>query len=99
MRFELFVSKRYFKSKPKRTLLSLITLLAITGVTIGVTALIVVIAVMSGFESDLKTRIMGIEPHIVIDRSGAPIEDYRPIIRLADATRGVQSAWPAFVHR
>ncbi|MBI5064445.1 MAG: lipoprotein-releasing system transmembrane subunit LolC, partial [Desulfatitalea sp.] len=68
MRFELFISRRYFKSKPRRTILSLITLLSIAGVTIGVTALIAVIGVMSGFEADLKTRILGIEPHLVIDR-------------------------------
>ena len=94
MGFERFISRRYFKSKPKGTLLSLITLLSIAGVTIGVTALIVVIGVMAGFETDLKTRIMGIEPHIVIDRSGAAIEDYKQVVTQAEKIPGVQSAWP-----
>jgi lipoprotein-releasing system permease protein len=94
MRFEFFISRRYFKSRPKRTVLSLITLLSIAGITIGVTALIVVIGVMSGFESDLKTRIMGIEPHLVIDRNHQPIHDYRQIVALARQTPGVRSAWP-----
>ncbi|NNK02378.1 MAG: lipoprotein-releasing system transmembrane subunit LolC, partial [Desulfatitalea sp.] len=58
MRFDFFISRRYFKPKPGRTILSLITLLSIAGVAIGVTALIVVIAVMAGFEADLKSRIM-----------------------------------------
>ncbi|MDA8137731.1 MAG: lipoprotein-releasing ABC transporter permease subunit [Desulfobacteraceae bacterium] len=94
MRFELFISRRYFKSKPKRTILSLITLLSIAGVTIGVTALIVVIAVMSGFEQDLKSRILSIEPHLVIDRNQQPIQDVEKIVSLALQTPGVIAAWP-----
>ena len=94
MRFELFISQRYFKSKPKRNLLSLITFLSIAGVTIGVTALIVVIAVMSGFESDLKTRIMGIEPHLVIDRKGQMLHNYPALIAQAEKIPGVTAAWP-----
>ena len=76
MSFELFISRRYFKSKPNQTIIALITLLSIIGVAIGVTALIVVIAVMGGFESDLKARILGIEPHLVIDQNEAPIKNY-----------------------
>lgn len=94
MRFELFISRRYFKSKPRRTILSLITLLSIAGVTIGVTALIVVIAVMSGFEADLKSRILGIEPHLVIDHHDRPFQDYQKVVALAERTPGVQAAWP-----
>ena len=94
MRFELFISRRYFKSKPKGTILSLITLLSIAGVTIGVTALIVVIGVMAGFETDLKTRIMGIEPHLVIDRNGDAIEGYEHVVTQAKSVSGVQAAWP-----
>lgn len=94
MRFELFISRRYFRSKPRRTILSLITLLSIMGVAIGVTALIVVIAVMSGFESDLKTRIMGIEPHLIIDRTDRSIHNYRQLVKMADRVPGVRAAWP-----
>lgn len=94
MRFELFISRRYFKSRPGRTILSLITLLSIAGVAIGVTALIVVIGVMSGFESDLKNRIMGIEPHLIIDRKNQPIHNYAELVALAQRIPEVQSAWP-----
>jgi lipoprotein-releasing system permease protein len=94
MRFELFISRRYFKSKPRKTVLSLITLLSIAGVAIGVTALIVVIAVMSGFEEDLKTRIMGIEPHLIIDRVDQPIHNYRQLVATVEHIPGVKAAWP-----
>lgn len=94
MSFELFISRRYFKSKPNQTIIALITLLSIIGVAIGVTALIVVIAVMGGFESDLKARILGIEPHLVVDRNEAPIENYGEIVRLCKAHPQTLTAWP-----
>lgn len=94
MRFEYFIGKRYFKSKPRRTILSLITLLSIAGVAIGVTALIVVIAVMSGFEADLKSRIIGIEPHLIVDQDHAPMKDYTALTTGIKQIQGVKSAWP-----
>jgi lipoprotein-releasing system permease protein len=94
MSFELFISRRYFKSKPNQTIIALITLLSIVGVAIGVTALIVVIAVMGGFESDLKARILGIEPHIVIDRNQVPIKDYQRVVQLGEEIPQTLAAWP-----
>jgi lipoprotein-releasing system permease protein len=94
MSFELFISRRYFKSKPNQTIIALITLLSIIGVAIGVTALIVVIAVMSGFESDLKARILGIEPHLVIDRNDAPVKNYPGVVRVCEKNRHILAAWP-----
>ncbi len=95
MTFELFISRRYFKSKPKQTIIALIALLSIIGVAIGVTSLIVVIGVMAGFETDLKTRIMTIEPHLIIQRNNqTTIEDYDAIVDQARRTPGVLAAWP-----
>jgi lipoprotein-releasing system permease protein len=98
MAIEFFISRRYFKSKPKQAIIALITLFSMCGITIGVTALIVVIGVMAGFEQDLKTRIMGIEPHILIDRpSHGPsneIEGYPDAMRKIEHIQGVKSIWP-----
>jgi lipoprotein-releasing system permease protein len=80
MQFEYFIGGRYLKTKQKQAFISLITLLSITGVTVGVMALIVVIAVMAGFESDLKSRILGVESHIVLTRHGGQFSDYRKVI-------------------
>ena len=57
-------------------------------------ALIVVIAVMAGFESDLKTRILGIESHLVVRRHGEPIRDYREINNRVASLPGVAAATP-----
>ncbi len=95
MTFELFISRRYFKSKPKQTIIALITLLSIIGVAIGVTSLIVVIGVMAGFETDLKTRIMTIEPHLIIQKKNqTAIEGYDAVVDQARRTPGVLAAWP-----
>ena len=95
MSFELFISRRYLKTKPSQAIIALITLLSVVGVTIGVTALIVVIAVMAGFESDLKTRIMGIEPHLIIENRNGPLNNYAQLTRQAMDHPMVQTAWPA----
>jgi lipoprotein-releasing system permease protein len=94
MSFESFISRRYFGSKPKQAIISLITWFSIVGVAIGVTALIVVIAVMGGFESDLKSRIMSIEPHLIIKRDDRPLTNYAHVVDLARKIKGVRAAWP-----
>jgi lipoprotein-releasing system permease protein len=94
MSFEIFIGGRYLRAKQKQTFISLITFLSIAGVTVGVMALIVVIAVMAGFESDLKTRILGIESHLVIARQGGAMPDYRQVLAFIDGTQGVQAATP-----
>ena len=94
MSFEYFIGGRYLRAKQKETFISLITTLSIAGVTVGVMALIVVIAVMAGFESDLKNRILGIESHVVIMRHGSPFSDYHRILDQVVHTNGVEAATP-----
>src|SRR2546427_7260262 len=66
MPYELTVGLRYLKSRRRQTFISLITLISVGGVAVGVMVLIVVLAVMSGFEASLKEKIMGIKSHIWI---------------------------------
>src|SRR3972149_276140 len=70
MPFELFVGLRYPKARRKQAFISLITLIAIGGVALGVMALIVVLAVMSGFEHDLRAKILGTNAHLWVLRHG-----------------------------
>jgi lipoprotein-releasing system permease protein len=94
MSFEYFIGGRYLRAKQKETFISFITMLSIAGVTVGVMALIVVIAVMAGFESDLKNRILGIESHVVIMRHGSPFSDYDKLLSRVVNTDGVEAATP-----
>jgi len=94
MSFELFIGTRYLRARQKQAFISLITILSITGVMVGVMALIVVIAVMAGFESDLKSRILGVESHIVVMRHGGPFAGKFELIKLIENIKGVSAASP-----
>ena len=65
--FSLFIALRYLK--PRKTYVSIITLISVVGVTLGVTVLIVVIAVMTGFEKRLEQLILGFEPHLRVEQN------------------------------
>jgi len=67
--FSLFLALRYLK--PKRTFLSIITLISILGVTLGVMVLILVISVMTGFERELERKVVGFDAHVVVSSSEA----------------------------
>ncbi len=62
--FEYFIARRYLKAKRKTTFISIITYISIGGVTVGVTALILVLSVMNGFEKEVRSRLLGADAHI-----------------------------------
>lgn len=66
MSFEFFIGRRYFLSLQKDRFISVISVISCLGVAIGVMALIVVIAVMTGFDNDLKNKIIGVNPHLIM---------------------------------
>jgi len=94
MSFEFFIGGRYLKTKQKQAFISLITFLSIAGVTVGVMALIIVIAVMAGFESDLKSRILGVESHLVLTRHDGRFSDYRNVLSKLEKNKDIESATP-----
>ncbi|MBA3037897.1 MAG: lipoprotein-releasing ABC transporter permease subunit [Desulfobacterium sp.] len=94
MSFELFIGGRYLRARQKQSFISLITILSVVGVMVGVMALIVVIAVMAGFETDLKSRILGVESHIVIMRRGGVFSDYQSVLEHIKKINGVKQAAP-----
>jgi len=67
MNWQLFVATRYLTSRHKEKFISIISLISIFGIAVGVAALIVVIAVMSGFDNDLKEKIIGMNAHIHVE--------------------------------
>jgi len=97
MPFEYFIGGRYLRTRQKHAFISLITFLSIAGVAVGVMALIVVISVMAGFESDLKDRILGIESHIVLTKKGGSFFDYRKVSGLIKENEQVAASSP-FIH-
>lgn len=94
MSYEFFIAGRYFRSKRRQSFVSLITFLSIAGVAVGVMALVVVIAVMSGAESDFRRRILGIEPHIWVAKHGGPFTGYTEVIDQIRNEKGVSAVSP-----
>ena len=94
MSFTLFVGSRYLRTRQKQAFISLITFLATAGIALGVMALVVVIAVMTGFESELQKRILGIESHVLVMRYGEPISHIPATVASVEAVHGVTSAVP-----
>ena len=94
MYFEWFIGIRYLRARQKHAFISLINVLSIAGVAVGVMALIVVIAVMAGFEEDLKSRILAVESHVILTPSQGSMNEYRPALKEVEAVAGVEAATP-----
>lgn len=95
--FELFVGRRYLLSRRKHLFISLITLLSMAGVAVGVMTLITVIAVMTGTEYDLQSKILGVQPHVIVMRYGGPFADRPPGFAEIDRIEGVTMVEPFVV--
>jgi lipoprotein-releasing system permease protein len=97
MKFELFVALRYLKAKRKQAVISIITIISILGVAAGVTALIVALAISTGFREDLQSKLLRGTAHInvlpvqVLDG----IANYTELVTKIKKVDGVRSALPA----
>ena len=90
-RFSLFLALRYLK--PKRTFLSIITLISILGVTLGVMVLILVISVMTGFERELTRKVVGFDAHLMVSNSGV-MADWPEVMKQVSANKKVTAVAP-----
>jgi lipoprotein-releasing system permease protein len=95
--FELLLALRYLR--PKRTFVSIITLISVLGVALGVAVLIIVISVMSGFDHDLRGKILGFNAHLKIyalDPAGRtePMKNYEEVMRLVSSNKNVRGVAP-----
>jgi len=94
MGYEWFISLRYLKAKRRQGFISLISIISVAGVAVGVMALIVVLAVMTGFTDSLREKILGINSHIVVQRLGNGITDYQELSETVLKENGVMAATP-----
>lgn len=89
--FSLFLALRYLK--PKRTFLSIISLISVIGVMLGVTVLILVISVMTGFDRELRQKVIEFDAHLVV-ASDDILRDWRPLNDKLDHVSGVVASAP-----
>lgn len=95
MGYEFFIAKRYLTAKRKQAFISVITFISILGITIGVMALIIAIALITGFQGDVQDKILGSTSHIMIsDLTGEGLKDYPQFIAKIKSVKGVISVSP-----
>ncbi|MBN1479811.1 FtsX-like permease family protein [candidate division KSB1 bacterium] len=99
MSYELFIALRYLKSKRKTGFISLISYISIAGVTIGVAALIIVLSVMNGFESEVRSRFIGVDAHVKVRTfHDKGVDDYTNIMQQIKDTPHIVAMTP-YVHK
>src|SRR3989475_9416425 len=93
---DLQVAMRYLRSRRSSRLISLITVIAVGGVTIGVMALVIVLGVMNGMQNDLREKILVVTPHlrVLTYGEGLRLDDWPEVLKKVRASDGVVAAAP-----
>ncbi len=99
MSYEFFIAKRYFHSRRSTAFISLINYISILGVMIGVASLIVVLSVMNGFETEVRSRIIGFDAHIQFMGSFKGIENYDTILQKLKSYQHVVDVSPYVLNK
>jgi lipoprotein-releasing system permease protein len=95
MGYEFFIASRYLKAKRKQAFVSVITFISILGIAIGVMALVIALALITGFQEDVQDKILGATSHIMVsDLSGEGLADYQELIDKTRGVKGVQVVSP-----
>jgi len=94
MSYEFFIGLRYLRAKRKQTFISVNTFISVAGIFLGVAALIIVLAVMNGFETELRDRILGINSHIVLMQYDGRMKDHAGVMKKLESIDGVVASTP-----
>ena len=95
--FELFVAIRYLLARRKQAFISLISLISILGVMVGVMALLIALALMTGLQGELRDRIVGSSAHIYVFKLGGGYANYEDDLAKLKALPHVVGAAPAIM--
>ena len=97
MPFPIFLALKYLR--PKRSVISVVTLISVIGVVLGVAIIIIVRAVMTGFGDMWREKILDFKPHITISPMNGVIEDEEAVCRRLEQVAGVIAASPGLETR
>jgi len=92
--YELFLGLRYLKAKRKQRFISVITIISVLGVMVGVMALVVVLSVMNGFRSDLMSKILGVNSHVLVLNLSGTFNGYQQVAEKVEKMDGVVAITP-----
>ncbi|MBN2283080.1 MAG: lipoprotein-releasing ABC transporter permease subunit [Deltaproteobacteria bacterium] len=94
MSYEIFIGFRYLRAKRKQTFISVNTMLSMAGIFLGVAALIVVLSVMTGFETELREKILGINSHIVLMQYSGGMTNHEAVMAEIKGIPGIVATTP-----
>ncbi|MFC3218235.1 lipoprotein-releasing ABC transporter permease subunit [Tianweitania populi] len=88
------VAWRYLRARRKEAFISVIASFSFAGIMLGVATLIIVMAVMNGFRTELMSRILGVNGHLIMQPIDRPLDDYSEVARRIEGVGGVKYALP-----
>src|ERR1041384_4859636 len=88
------IGLRYTRAKRRNRFISFISLISMVGIALGVAVLIVVLSVMNGFQTEVRTRILGVASHLVLTGPGGQLSDWESVARMATENPRVLAAAP-----
>ncbi len=94
MSYEFFIGLRYLRAKRRQSFISVNTFISVAGIFLGVAALIIVLAVMNGFETELRDKILGINSHIVLMEYDGGMKDHVGVMKKLESIDGVVASTP-----
>jgi lipoprotein-releasing system permease protein len=97
VRYELKVAVRYLRARRRDAFISITTIFTGVGVMLGVAALVIVLAVMAGFEASLRQRILSLTPQVEIQSYNGAISNYPAVQAEADSVQGVAGSDPFII--
>src|SRR5512136_1808952 len=98
MKFELFVAFRYLKAKRKQTMVSVISAISVLGIAAGVMALVIALALSTGFKEDIQVKILGATPAINLFRlDNTPLNTSDELLRKTGGVSHVTGSAPAIL--
>ncbi len=94
--FELFVAVRYLLARRKQAFISLISLISVIGVSVGVMALLIALALLTGLQSELRDRLIGSAAHVYVFKAGG-FDNFQEEIKRVSALPHVTGAAPVIL--
>ncbi|MFA1753131.1 lipoprotein-releasing ABC transporter permease subunit [Xanthomonas campestris] len=88
------IGLRYLRAKRRNGFISFISMASILGIALGVTVLITTLAVMSGFQKEIRDRLLQMAAHATVSAEGAPMQDWRHAVEVASADPRIAGAAP-----
>ncbi len=96
-RFQLYIALRYFKARRQQAFTSVVSVVSILGVGVGVAALIIALALLTGFQEDIQDKIIGANAHVFVQPFGPYLDDHAYVVDTARSVSGVIDAAPALL--